>query len=191
MRFSLYLLPFLAFAITQALVAYEVMPLKTQSRSLNIPTSLTNVTRYELVQASSASTQDLDLPARGPSGVSTYVRNTKRQNVVAAGVYGAIAGGLASGLATSCSIGTVITGGSACIANVILFGLAFIATNYFLFWAPKPTPRSVSDDVVWTVDPQYAPTIDCSIKCRLAASAPQNSKYISYLSFNIDICLPL
>jgi hypothetical protein len=37
----------------------------------------------------------------------------------------------------------------------------------------------LASDTVWNVDPQYVPTIDCGLRCTLAASAPRDSKHFT------------
>lgn len=182
MRPSFLIFP-IAFALARALATVEVISPDIAARSFKIPTSLTNITRYEMIQTSSVSPRNLDLTARGPSAISAYIETKKRQNIAAVGLFGAIASGFASSLTASCSIGVVLSYGSACLANVILFGFFFIASNYFLFFAPRPATQSLASEIKWNIEPQYVPEIQCGIKCKLNASAPLDSKFFLHLSF--------
>ncbi|KUJ09138.1 uncharacterized protein LY89DRAFT_741433 [Mollisia scopiformis] len=174
MQTSLPLLAAVAFVLCQASVDVQVMSPKLQSRSLafdliDTPLRLTNVTQW--IPPSPATTRDLDIAPRGPTGVSTYLEHEKRlNNGVMAGVWGGIAAGFANSLVGSCSIGGVLTFGGACAINLAFFFFSFAAANYFAW---KATKRSL-DEVVWTLDPQYIPTINGSLRSTLAANAPQD-----------------
>ncbi|CZR65185.1 uncharacterized protein PAC_15085 [Phialocephala subalpina] len=174
MRTSLPLLAAVAFALTQASVEVKVMSPNLQSRSLafqqiETPLRLTNITRW--TAPSSATTRDLDIAPRGPTGVSTYLEHEKRlSNGVMAGVWGAIAAGFANSLLGSCSLGGILTFGGACAVNLGLFFFSAVAANYFAW---KATRRSL-DEVVWSLDPQYIPTANSSLRSTLAAAAPQD-----------------
>jgi hypothetical protein len=154
MRTSLPLLVAVAFALTQASVDVTVMSPNLQSRSLaflqiEIPLRLTNITRW--TPPSSATTRDLDIAPRGPTGVSTYLQHEKRiSNGVMAGVWGGIAAGFGNSLVASCSVGGVLTAGGACALNICLFFFTAVAANYFAW---KATRRSI-DEVVWSLDQQ-------------------------------------
>ena len=157
MRTSLPLLAAVAFALvalTHASVDVQVMSPNLQSRSLAFdqiesPLRLTNITRW--AAPSSATTRDLDIAPRGPTGVSTYLEHKKRiNNGVFAGVWAGIAAGFANSLVGSCSIGGVLTFGGACGLNLAFFFFSLAAANYFAW---KATKRSI-DEVVWSLDPQ-------------------------------------
>ncbi|KFY37749.1 hypothetical protein V495_06983 [Pseudogymnoascus sp. VKM F-4514 (FW-929)] len=166
---------FALFALTQASMDVEVMSPNLQSRSLAFdliesPLRFVNVTRW--VAPSPETTRDLDIATpRGPTGVSTYLEHEKRiNNGVYAGVWGAIAAGFANSLVGSCSIGGVLTAGGACGLNIALFFFSTVAATYFAW---KATKRAI-DDVVWTLDPQYIPAVNSSLRSTLAANAPHD-----------------
>ncbi|OBU00185.1 hypothetical protein VE01_01742 [Pseudogymnoascus verrucosus] len=128
-------------ALTQASVDVQVMSPNLKFRSLAFdqiesPLRLTNITRWDA--PSSATTRDLDIAPRGPTGVSTYLEHEKRVNN---GVLAAVWAGIAAGFAKSL----------------------------------EATKRAI-DEVVWSLDPQYIPTVNSSLRSTLAATAPHDKR---------------
>jgi hypothetical protein len=123
-------------------------------------------------------TRDLDLTPHGPTGVSTFVQHQERENLAAAALFGGVAFALANGLSATCSVAGVLFVMLPCVINLITFFLTFAVAAYFTF-TRRSLELALGSDILWTVDPQYVPTIDGSLASNLLASAPQNSKYIT------------